>query len=129
MARRNSKFPINANSTVGENFKDNEELICDLTSFDVWIKLNILIESNVKKTLVNLYIRVERSLDTEAFRKVIQKLVITFWNVVVENETNHYFVLKEIKIVKRNSPAAKPSAGHANSKITIKPMEEVFEGI
>ena len=83
-------------------FRDGDEFIFSMKSFDKWIKINAVYELIDEDTNIVFSTKVEMRVvgyyPNSHFFNLIQKFVITVWNEhIAKNSEGEYYILKHIQ--------------------------------
>jgi len=68
---------------VNDYFKDGDEVMCTLTSADVWIKLKVTFTGDTEERVpmvAKIDLKASRRWTNEKLKRVVQKLAFKIWN-------------------------------------------------
>lgn len=65
---------------IDDHLKNDDHVVCDVDSLDIWLKLNISIDSSFKSLDSTVEIKVDKEVLGSDLMDIIQKLCIQIWN-------------------------------------------------
>jgi hypothetical protein len=65
---------------ISEYLRPSDHLVCDIDSLDIWMKINLLIESNQKNIEADLNLKFDKSMTATDIHNILQKLCMQIWN-------------------------------------------------
>ena len=63
-----------------DHINEEEQIILDVRSFDIWLNVFISFKSSHQWAVAHIKMKIENNLTNEAFRWILQKLAIVMWN-------------------------------------------------
>jgi hypothetical protein len=75
-ALKNPMSSVPTHGRVVESLRANDHLMCDVESHDIWVKLKLHIEAEQSLVESELEVKFDKSMNGEAFQRVIQKLIL-----------------------------------------------------
>lgn len=72
--------PIPGNGKVGDYIDENEILVLDIDSVDIWLSVNLVMSQGTNSIHADMDIKVEKSTYLKEFNRVMQKLSLKVWN-------------------------------------------------
>ena len=71
---------IPLNGKVGDFIDENEILVLDIDSIDIWLHVNLVMSHGANSLNADMEIKVEKSTSLREFNRVMQKLSLKVWN-------------------------------------------------
>ena len=65
---------------VGEFIVDNEQIIFEIESYDIWVKVKLQMVELHNLIEAEMDLKVEKSMKKSEFDRLIQKLALKMWN-------------------------------------------------
>ena len=65
---------------VGEFIVDNEQIIFEIDSYDIWVKVKLQMVESHNLIEAEMDLKVEKSMKKSEFDRLIQKLALKMWN-------------------------------------------------
>lgn len=65
---------------VGQFIDENEILVLDIDSIDIWLHVNLFMQQGQNKIEAEMDLKVEKSIQLKEFYRLMQKLSLKVWN-------------------------------------------------
>lgn len=83
--------------------KAKDHVICDIDSIDLWIKLDLQIESPYHNLHAELQLKVDKTMNGADFSKIVQKVCLRIWNQFCQDSQaakDYLYIMTKLKIQK-----------------------------
>jgi hypothetical protein len=76
-ALKNPMSSIPNKGRVSKVLRANDHLLCDIESYDIWIKFKLIIEAPQNKLVdIEFEVKFDKNIKGDDFMKILQKLII-----------------------------------------------------
>ena len=87
-ALKGSTQSIPVEGRVSQQLKNNDHIVCDLQSLDLWVRLKISVSAPCRSLDCAVELKVDRSLSGRDFYLVAQKTCLSVWNSYCESQVS-----------------------------------------
>lgn len=83
-----------------DHLRHNDNLVCSIESLDIWVMVHIKMISEQRSLEVDLQVKLEKTMDIEDLKQVLQKISLQVWNTLCTQSDmtrSHIFILSKFQ--------------------------------